>query len=97
RGLPLRVVDLKYESSGSPGYRVVRETEKKYTFLKEAGQANNYQHVNIRVSPSFQGGATFKTVSEAFYMHESIERLVVPQGEVVTITTYEQNPLNLAI
>src|SRR5690606_30240056 len=36
-------------------------------------------------------------VSEAFYMNESIERLVDPQGTVVTTTTYEQNPVNLAV
>jgi YD repeat-containing protein len=88
RGLVERVVDLKFENDD---YRVVREMENKYTFFKQPTDANNYQYVNIR------DGATFKTVSEAFYMHESTERQKYSPGELVTTTTFEQNPLNLAI
>lgn len=94
RGLPLRVVDLKYENNA---YQVVRETEKKYTFLKDQGDANNYHHVNIRISPDATGSANFKTVSESFYIHESIEREKTSQGEIISTTTYEQNTQNLAV
>jgi YD repeat-containing protein len=96
RGLIERVVDLKYENNG---YKVVRESEKKYTFLKQPSDPNNYHHVNIRVGGGI-GASTFKTVSESIYMHQSIERVKDLQSdvvEVVTTTTFEQNPQNLAV
>lgn len=100
RGLLERVIEQKYEGGN---YRSVKETRNYYRFLNSENDPDNFHHVNVRLSPAGQTGGvgaracTFKTISEAFLLEQSVETTIDQLNEVVVSTTFEQNPYNLAV
>jgi YD repeat-containing protein len=97
RGLNTKAIDMKYEDNT---YTAVRESEKHFEILDQSYHPNNYRQKNVRLVTNPYDGlhyAGYETVSESFYMDESTERVKDSQSELVTTTTFEQNPLNLAV